>query len=276
MVLKLALLCLLAGFVSFVPNADDPFEKLISNLQRWTDSIPQERVYLHMDKPYYALGDTIWFKGYVTIGSRHQLSALSGAVYVDFIDERDSLITKLKLPVTSGMVMGDFVLNDDLKEGNYRIRAYTQWMRNAGSDYFFDRTFAVGDLLSHNLVAKADYQYRDAGNKQVLTALLNFADDEGRALGERPLRYQIVINKKVVWAQNIKTDPLGSVSIKIDNSTNADLAGAYIRATIQGADKYQIVRNFPIKASLVQRDVQFFRRVATWLTAYLQRLPSKP
>ncbi|MFD2148307.1 hypothetical protein [Mucilaginibacter antarcticus] len=69
-----------------------------------------------MDKPYYALGDTIWFKGYVTIGSRHQLSALSGAVYVDLINERDSIVKALKLPVTAGMVMGDFVLIDDYKQ----------------------------------------------------------------------------------------------------------------------------------------------------------------
>jgi uncharacterized protein YfaS (alpha-2-macroglobulin family) len=93
-------------------------------------------VYLQTDKPYYALGDTIWFKGYVIIGSRHQLSALSGALYVELITEKDSIIRSLKLPVTSGMVMGDFTLGDDFKEGSYRLRAYTQWMRNAGEEYF--------------------------------------------------------------------------------------------------------------------------------------------
>jgi hypothetical protein len=258
LVLRLIVLSSLAILVSFIPKADEPLAKLIFNLQHWTDSIPQEKVYLHMDKPYYALGDTIWFKGYVTIGSRHQLSALSGAVYVDLINDKDSVVKALKLPVTSGMVMGDFTLIDDYKEGSYRIRAYTQWMRNAGSEYFFDRTFTVGDLLSHNLVAKADYQYKDIDNKQVLTALLNFTNDEGQALGERALRYQVVINKKVVWAQNIKTDALGSVSIKIDNPAKRDLSGAYIRTYIDGSDKDPIVRDFPIKANQTQTDVQFF------------------
>jgi hypothetical protein len=255
--ITIALLSLLTVSLAFV-KADDPIDKWVSRLQRWTDTIPQEKVYLHMDKPYYALGDTIWFKGYVTIGSRHQLSALSGAVYVDLINEQDSVVKALKLPVTAGMVMGDFVLIDDYKQGSYRIRAYTQWMRNAGPDYFFDRTFTVGDLLSNNLVAKADYQYKDINNKQVLTALLNFTDDEGRALGERALRYQVVINNKTVWAQNIKTDALGSARINIDNANKADLAGAYIRTTIEGPGKYPIVRDFPIKAKQVQTDVQFF------------------
>jgi sRNA-binding carbon storage regulator CsrA len=119
-------------------------DKLTIALQAWADSIPQEKVYLHMDKPHYATGDTIWFKGYLTTGSKHELSAVSGAVYVDLLNEEEIVIKTLKLPVTAGMVTGQFILNDDLKEGGYHIRAYTQWMRNAGVDYFFNRAFNIG------------------------------------------------------------------------------------------------------------------------------------
>jgi len=132
---------------AFIPKADDPVEKLISSIQKWMETNPQEKVYLHMDKPYYALGDTIWFKSYVTIGSRHQLSKMSGALYVELINEKDTLISSLKLPLMAGMAMGEFTLDDSYKAGNYRIRAYTQWMRNAGGEYFYDHTFAVGDPL---------------------------------------------------------------------------------------------------------------------------------
>jgi hypothetical protein len=275
-ILRLSFLSLIAIFLSFVNKSDDDtLSRLVSHLQRWRDTALQEKVYLHMDKPYYALGDTIWFKGYVIIGSRHQLSALSGAVYVDLIDERDSLLKSLKLPVTAGMVMGDFVLVDDYRQGSYRIRAYTQWMRNAGPEYFFDRTFTVGDLLSHNLVAKADYQYRTIDNKPTLTALLNFTDDEGRALGERRLRYQIVIKNKVVWTESIKTDALGSASIKIDNADKSNLNGAYIRTTIESADKYPMVRDFAIKAEKGQTDVQFFPESGSLVNGITSRVGFK-
>jgi hypothetical protein len=276
LIFGLGFLCislLLAGFDS--KRDDTPFDKLINSLQRWTDTIPQEKIYLHTDKPYYALGDTIWFKGYLTIGSRHQLSKLSGAVYVDLINERDSLVKSLKLPVTAGMVMGDFVLVDDYRQGSYRIRAYTQWMRNAGPEYFFDRTFTVGDLLTNNLVAKADYQYRNTDGKQELTALLNFTNEEGKALAERSLRYQIVIGNKVVWTQNIKTDALGSASIKIDNGAKANLNGAYIRATIESADKYAVTRDFPVKAAQAQSDIQFFPESGSLVNGILSKVGFK-
>jgi hypothetical protein len=128
-----------------ISNRDVTTDKLMTTLQQWTDSIPQEKMYLHMDKPYYAINDTIWFKGYLTTGSRHQLSAISGAAYVDLIDEQNHPIKTLKLPVNSGTIAGNFVLSDEIKRGNYHIRAYTQWMRNTDADYFFDRTFTVGN-----------------------------------------------------------------------------------------------------------------------------------
>ncbi|MES2376517.1 MAG: carboxypeptidase regulatory-like domain-containing protein [Bacteroidota bacterium] len=270
------MLCLFGlGLLAFMPKTDDPIDRLVGVLQKWTDSIPQEKVYLHMDKPYYALGDTIWFKGYVTIGSRHQLSRLSGALYVDLISEKDSIIKSLKLPITSGMVMGDFTLGDDYKEGSYRIRAYTQWMRNTGEDYFFDHTFMVGNLVSHNILTKADYQYRNVNSRPVLTALLNYTNDDGKPIAGKNIDYQVVINKKAVWTSSIKTDENGTIPVKIANDAHLDLAGAYIHTTIKAGDKQTIVRDFPIKAALSQSDVQFFPESGNLVNGIASRVAFK-
>ncbi|MES2427490.1 MAG: carboxypeptidase regulatory-like domain-containing protein [Bacteroidota bacterium] len=244
--------------VSFTPVEDNIVDKLTAPLQRWTDSIPQEKVYLQTDKPYYVLGDTIWFKGYVTVGSRHQLSALSGALYVDLINEKDSVLRTLKLPITAGMAIGNFILGDDYKQGSYRIRSYTQWMRNVGDDYFFDRTFTVGDLVSNNIIVKADYGYKQVDGKPVLSALLNYANDEGKPIAGKDVHYQVIIDKKVVWGRSATTDASGNIPVNIVNDKQANLAGAYIHTTLDGNDKHTIVRDFPIKANLAQSDVQFF------------------
>ncbi|MBC7401359.1 MAG: carboxypeptidase regulatory-like domain-containing protein, partial [Mucilaginibacter sp.] len=127
-----------------IPRGNMPVNKPVYALQNWANNLPQEKTYLHMDKPYYALGDTIWFKGYLTTGSRHQLSSKSGAVYVDLIDEQNKAVKTLKLPVNQGTIAGNITLGEDINAGSYRMRAHTQWMRNAGEDYFFDHTFTIG------------------------------------------------------------------------------------------------------------------------------------
>jgi hypothetical protein len=142
--------------LAFIPGDNDPVNKLIASLQKWVETNPQEKVYLHTDKPYYAVGDTIWFKAYVTMGSRHKPSTHSGILYVDLINERDSIQKTLKLQLTKGTSAGDLILADDFREGSYRLRGYTQWMRNSDKDYFFDRTFMVGDPFLNTTDAKSN------------------------------------------------------------------------------------------------------------------------
>jgi len=269
------LFCCLFVSLAFVQKDDDPLDRLVAALQKWTELNPQEKVYLHMDKPYYGLGDTIWFKGYVTIGNRHQLSALSGALYVELLTEKDSVLKRLKLPVTAGMAMGDFTLDDAFKEGNYRIRAYTQWMRNAGEDYFFDRTFTVSNPTSSNVIAKANYQYRLVEKKSLLVAELNYKDEAGLVLSDKEVQYEIFVNKKRVWGKRGKTDEQGNLSFIIPNDKQADLRGAYIRAVIEAGPKVQVSRDFPITAGLVQSDVQFFPESGNLINGITSRVAVK-
>ncbi|WP_449439483.1 hypothetical protein [Pedobacter steynii] len=165
--------------MAFTSRDEDPIEKLLTSLQSWVEYNSQEKVYLHTDKPYYVVGDTIWFKAYVTIGVKHQLSALSGALYIDLINEGDSIAQALKLPLMAGMAKGSIVLSDTvLREGNYRIRAYTQWMRNAGSEYFYDSTFSIGNSVANTVFAKIDYVYTKDGMQTKVKALIKYTDQK--------------------------------------------------------------------------------------------------
>lgn len=263
------------GFLAFAPKDEDPLERLVSALQKWGEINPQEKVYLHMDKPYYALGDTIWFKAYVVTGSQHQLSALSGALYVDLITEKDSVVKRLKLPVSAGMSMGDITLADDLTEGNYRLRAYTQWMRNAGEDYFFDRTFSVGTPVSNEVIVKSAYKYTTVDGKQVLNAILNYTNEKGKALSEKEVQYDIMVDQQRISSKSMKTDAEGSITIAISNESSNDWRGAYIRTTIESDAKKKVTKDFPIKAGMTQSDIQFFPESGNLVNGILSKVAFK-
>ena len=136
---------ILSGIVlpAFNTGDDTLIQKIAQQLDRWLNEQPQEKVHLHFDKPYYAAGDDIWFKAYVTVGPEHRLSAISGVLNADLIDENNHIRQSIKIPLVSGLGWGDFTLPDTLTQGSYRIRAYTRWMRNAGDEYFFDKTFTI-------------------------------------------------------------------------------------------------------------------------------------
>jgi TonB-dependent SusC/RagA subfamily outer membrane receptor len=122
-----------------------------NKLKNYFSTYDPEKAYLQFDRPYYAAGDTIFFKAYVTEGGYHLLSRLSGVLHVDLINTENKIDQSIKLRLDNGVCWGDFALPDSLRTGNYRIRAYTEWMLNLGELDFFDQPVPVGSLSKQNV-----------------------------------------------------------------------------------------------------------------------------
>ncbi|MFI5161798.1 MAG: hypothetical protein ACHQHN_11010 [Sphingobacteriales bacterium] len=131
-------------------NHDTVNHDVLTRLKAYTSTHLTEKVYLQFDKPYYAVGDTMYFKAYVTMGEHHQLSQLSGVVHVDLVDEQNNLANSIKLKLNNGVAWGDFALLDTLDKGNYQVRAYTAWMENDPGS-FFSQFIQVGSTQTTNV-----------------------------------------------------------------------------------------------------------------------------
>lgn len=143
----LILTLLLLGTASvFAQNISSVAGNITSKLKQYFTGHPDEDIYMQFDKSYYAAGDTIYFKVYVTMGQNHLLSDLSGVVYVDLIGPAGKINKSLKLRAADGLCWGDLPLEDTLIQGHYQIRAYTKLMLSEGSDNFFLRDIPVGSL----------------------------------------------------------------------------------------------------------------------------------
>nr|WP_294943697.1 carboxypeptidase regulatory-like domain-containing protein [uncultured Mucilaginibacter sp.] len=152
---------------------------------------PAEKVYLHLDKQSYNFADTVWYKAYVVIGQHHQLSALSGVLYVELVSPNDTLVSRQTLKLTAGVAVGDIPLAATLAQGTYRIRAYTRWMRNAGAEYFYNQTVRVGGIVTvtkpeQAAAQKPDIQFFPEGGELVsgLRSRVAVKAINGKGMGE--------------------------------------------------------------------------------------------
>jgi hypothetical protein len=153
-------------------QADSSFLfKTDAALEAYTQANPVEKVYLHLDQQNYGVQDTIWFKAYTVIGNKHQLSALSGVLYVELISPKDSVLQRQILPITSGITWGGIPLSASFPPANYHIRAYTKWMQNQAGYGFYNATVRVGGMPpSSGPVAaqtKPDVQFLPEGGNLV-------------------------------------------------------------------------------------------------------------
>lgn len=108
----------------------------------------KEKIYIQFDKPNYYAGENIWFKTYLVDAAKHSIETLSKVVYVELINPEDEISETKIIKINEGGGEGDFELSADLIDGEYTIRAYTNFMRNFNHSYFFRKKIYIKALRS--------------------------------------------------------------------------------------------------------------------------------
>ena len=257
--LILPLLLCFGILITFAYKADDdPFSALIKKLEAYIEKYPQEKVHLHLDKPFYAIGDDIWFKAYVVNAQTGKPSTISNALYVELISEKDSVKKQIKLPVISGFTWGDFKLPDSFTEGNYRIRAYTQWMKNAGTEFFFDKTIKIGNSWANNVYTNTSYAFSKQNTAEKVDANIRFTDKKGVPYAQSDVSYEVQLNFRSLAKGKAVTNDQGEVNISFLNTQPSLYKSGKIIATLTLPDKKKMIKEIPVKATSNAIDVQFF------------------
>ncbi len=135
----------LLGLAAFqLPADDNPVRTLAEKAAAFYAAARPEKVYLHLDRPVYGTGETIWFNAYLVDALRHRPDSLSRIVYVELLSPQRRLVARRTLRVEEiGLAHGDIELDDSLRAGTYVLRAYTNWMRNQGPAFFYQHQLQV-------------------------------------------------------------------------------------------------------------------------------------
>lgn len=144
-------------FISFI--SEDSFsQKIPKEFEEYKTTHSGEKIYMHLDKSIYHYSDAIWFKIYLTDGLTNLPGALSQIVYVELIDESGAIILTKKVKIENGTGNGDFSLSKDFMAGTYRIRSYTNYLKNFGNQFFYHRNIIIlnGNSEKQNLAQKLD------------------------------------------------------------------------------------------------------------------------
>jgi len=233
-------------------------QTIIAKTGKFNTQRPVEKVYLHFDKPYYAVGDTIWFKAYITIDV-HQPSLVSKVVYVDVLNSKDSLVKKMKLPVVGSIALGDITLNKTFfKQGNYHIRAYTNYMRNFDPAYFFNKTITIGTSVDKDIFTNISLTSSVKNNNTKVDASIHYSTPDGRAYTGKRVTWKVQnSDDETLFKGRATTDNMGNAVISFTTNKADAINSAELMTTID-LDSKPANHSFSLKHAASQMDVQFF------------------
>lgn len=125
-------------------TSSDPFiNQLNTKTDRHNTHNPVEKVFLHYDKNMLATGDILWYSIYVVIGPSHLYTDKSKVIHVDLIGPDGKIAVSQTHALINGRGSGDIKIPKNLAEGSYQLQAYTQWMRNFDTAFFFTETLHI-------------------------------------------------------------------------------------------------------------------------------------
>jgi TonB-dependent SusC/RagA subfamily outer membrane receptor len=135
---------ILSGFIIFLSfNANGQNEQkggidaLAGQFIKYIRSSDKEKIIVLTDKMFYASGENIWLKAWCLNSLSNKVIHKSKNLFVDLVDDRDSLISQLLFNMEEQKTDGRILLPESLKEGYYWLRAYTNNMLKEDTNSVF-------------------------------------------------------------------------------------------------------------------------------------------
>lgn len=249
---KIALL-LISLFLSCFLYSQSPIitpDSLVARLNRQLVLYPQEKIYLHTDKPYYMAGENIWLRAYLADAQSNRPNTSSKYVYIELVAPSDSVVTRIKLKQQQGAFAGNIPLYNQLPEGNYTLCAYTNYMGKNKEGDFYKKKIFISSVYSPLIQLKTEFKEEE--DKISLKVSLTDIRKQEKILPER--LYYRMGNGKLKKAL-FRAD--STVTLEIEPKKEGDLL--YIQAnnykkyiTLPSQDKGTHIAFFPEGGYLVE------------------------
>ena len=201
------------GYIAALYGQGDVIlDKIVNNITEQLLIFPQEKIYLQTDRPYYISGEKIFFRAFLLDAFTHKQDTLSRYVYVELINPADSVAQRVKIRRDStALFCGAIPLPEDLPQGDYKIRAYTQYMRNQDESSFFSKLVRISDPQVLSIQLQTDFQWAENGN---INTRLRFVDAKTQEL-INPQSVTLRLNQEESFTRKPDKDGWIRVQLKV-------------------------------------------------------------
>lgn len=242
--------------------------------QNPADDFEKEKTYIQTSHVFYKPGETMDFKIYVVEASDNRPAKFSRVVNFEMTDPGGSVIRKSKHEVNNGHAEGSVYFDEGMKGGIYKLKAYTDWMRNEEGKNTFQKEITLQKIVSPRILMKLDFPKKGYGAGDEVSAGFSIRSLSGLPIPFYEGHYTVLQEGKTVSEGKLLTDKEGKSLLKFHlpevlNSTDALL---YITVNFDGFTE-SISRNIPVVLNNIE--VKFMPEGGTFINGIRQNIAFK-
>lgn len=232
-------------------------DNLSTKFKQWNDSLPEDRVYIQCDKPFYAPGETIWFTAYIRDAASFKGSSKSDIIYVELLNPKGSVEKQISIIGKKGIAQGDFELNSDIPGGIYTLKTYTNWQKNDPDPAFFIKEIQIQETVLPSLKMKLDFDKKAYGPGDRVKAELSIETNQNKPLSSFPASYTVSIKGKQIAQNSFKGDKNGIAILTFDLPPELSSNDGILNVLLDhDGQKESISRSIPIVLNKIS--ISFF------------------
>ncbi len=110
------------------------------------EAIPRETVHLSFNANMFLVGETLYYN-FFCLTDNNTPSSISKIGYVELIGENGESLFKHKLKLEEGLSSGDFFIPSTIQSGQYKLVAYTKWMKKGVTSIFLRDVYIINPFL---------------------------------------------------------------------------------------------------------------------------------
>jgi len=238
-------------------NNREVTDNLSTKFKHWNDSLPEDRVYIQCDKPFYTPGETIWFTAYIRDAASFKGSTKSDIIYVELLNPKGSVEKQITIVGKNGIAKGDFDLNNDIPGGLYTLKAYTNWQKNDPDPAFFIKEIQIQETVLPSLKMKLDFDKKAYGPADRVKAELIIETNQNQPLSLFLADYTVSINGVQIKQNYLKGDKNGKALLIFDLPSELSSTDGILNVLLEhDGQKESISRSIPIVLNKIS--ISFF------------------
>lgn len=195
--------------------------------------IPEESVYLHLNKSVLLQGEDLGFAAYVFNHKEQKPFEVVKNLYCQLLDEKGNIIKEKLLLLEQGKVFHTFALDSLTPPGNYTIKAFTNWMKNFKSPHFFEapilileengkqQTISRNTATSINIFPEGGYLVKDVSSTVTFSIDESMRGDSNYAelfVNEKQLG-NVSLDRQGIGRFTLDPKQVNSYKIKLEKSS---------------------------------------------------------